>query len=145
MDIERLKQERARHQRRPWPRSLFTRISSIVKAYGLGADFLRALDSLPESLTEDRLLFNKVKAKEPLPLPLFALATEEEYQLITTIISKINNPYLHHVQDPEEIMLSRLLFLRNPHLGPEDLSRWHFTTVLRQELAGKGPAPGIET
>jgi hypothetical protein len=135
MDIERLKQERTQPQKRPWRRSQFTRISSIVKAYGLGESFLRTLDSPPESLTTYGFRFVGGKAKASLELPLFVLATEAEYYLAISIISKINNPYMDYVQDPEEILLCGPLYLRNPHLGPDELSRFHFATLLGWESA----------
>jgi hypothetical protein len=139
MDITILKQERGPHQKRPWRPSRFTRISSIVMAYKLGEGFLQALDSRPESWVGDRLWFKPGKGKAPLEMPLFALATAEDYHLTTTIIRKINNPYLDYVQDPEEILFCRPLFLRNPHLGPDELARFHFSTLLGLELAPVAP------
>ncbi len=135
MDIQRLKQERTRPKKRPWRRSLFTRISSIVKAYGLRESFLRTLDSPSEDLTAygQRIAAGKVKA--PLELPLFGLASEAAYHLAMSIIRKINNPYLDYVQDPDEILLCGLLFRRNPHLVPDELSRFHFAALLKRESA----------
>jgi hypothetical protein len=134
MDIERFKQGRGQPQKRPWRPARFTRISSIVKAYGLGETFLSTLDALPESLGGARRRVKNKKIKAPLELPLFALATAEVYDLTTRIISKVDNPYLDYVQDPEEILLCRPLFHSNPHLGPEALSRFHFATLLGREL-----------
>jgi hypothetical protein len=134
MDKARFKRGRGQPQKRPWRPSRFTRISSIVKACGLGETFLRTLDALPESLTGAGLRFKTMKFKASLELPLFALATAEVYDLTTRIIRKIDNPYLDYVQDPEEILLCRPLFHRNPHLGPEALNRFHFATLLGREL-----------
>jgi hypothetical protein len=134
MDKARFKRGRGQPQKRPWRPARFTRISSIVKAYGLGETFLRTLDALPESLAGAGLRFKTMKFKASLDLPLFALATAEVYDLATRIIRKIDNPYLDYVQDPEEILLCRPLFHRNPHLGPEALSRFHFATLLGREL-----------
>jgi hypothetical protein len=134
MDLERFKQGRGQPQKRPWRPARFTRISSIVEAYGLGETFLSTLDALPESLAGAGLRFTTMKFKASLELPLFALATAEVYDLTTRIIRKIDNPYLDYVQDPEEILLCRPLFHSNPHLGPEALSRYHFATLLGREL-----------
>jgi hypothetical protein len=134
MDKARFKRGRGQPQKRPWRPSRFTRISSIVKACGLGETFLSTLEALPESLTGAGLRFKTMKFKASLELPLFALATAEVYDLTTRIIRKIDNPYLDYVQDPEEILLCRPLFHSNPHLGPEALSRYHFATLLGREL-----------
>jgi hypothetical protein len=142
MDVTLLKEERGRRPRRPWPRSRFTRITSIVRAYRLGESFLRTLDAPPESFTGDSLWFKQGKGKATLEMPLFALATAEEYYLATGIIKKIDNPYLDYVQDPEEILLCRPLFLRNPHLGPDELNRFHFATLLGRERAPARAGPG---
>jgi hypothetical protein len=135
MDIQRLKQERIRPGKRPWRRSPFTRISSIVKAYGLDESFLETLDSPPEALTTYGLRLAAGKVKAPLELPLFGLAPEAEYDLTISIISKVNNPYLDYVQDPDEILLCGPLFRRNPHLGPNELSLFHFAVLLKRESA----------
>jgi hypothetical protein len=134
MDIERFKRERGQAAKRPWRPSQFTRISSIVKAYGLGETFLRTLEAPPESLTGAGRRFKAIKFKTALELPLFALATAEVYDLTTRIIREIDNPYLDYVQDPEEILLCRPLFHCNPHLDPEALNRFHFATLLGREL-----------
>jgi hypothetical protein len=138
MDIERLKQERTQPETRPWRRSPFTRISGIVKAYGLGESFLRTLDSPLEALTAYGLRIAGGRAKASLELPMFGLATKVEYHLAMSIISKINNPYLDYVQDPVEILLCGPLFLRHPHLGPDELSRFHFAALLGRESAPTG-------
>jgi hypothetical protein len=133
MDIQRLKQERSRPGKRPWRPSPFTRICSIVQAYGLGEDFRRTLDALAEDLVAYGLGLAGGKSKAPLEMPLFGLASEAEYHLTLSIIRIINNPYLNYVQDPEEILLCGPLFLRQPHLGPDELSRFHFADLLRRE------------
>lgn len=138
MDIQRLKQERSQPRKRPWRRSSFTRISSIVKAYGLGESFLRTLDSPPEALAAYGLRLATGKVKASLELPLFALALEAEYRLAVSIIRKIDNPYLDYVQDPDEILLCGPLYLRHPHLGPDELSRYHFAALLRRGSAPTG-------
>jgi hypothetical protein len=138
MDIQRLKQEWSQPRQRPWRRSPFTRISSIVKAYALGESFLRTLDSPLEALTAYGLSIAAGKVKAPLELPLFALAPETEYHLAMSIIRKIDNPYLDYVQDPDEILLCGPLYLRHPHLDPDELSRFHFAALLRRESAPTG-------
>jgi hypothetical protein len=135
MDIQRLKQERSQPGKRPWRPSTFTRISSIVRAYGLDESFLRTLDAPPEDLAAYGLGLAGGKVKTSLELPLFGLATEAEYQLTMSIIRKINHPYLNYVQDPEEILLCGPLFRRQPHLGPDELSRCHFADLLQRESA----------
>jgi hypothetical protein len=135
MDIQRLKEERSQPGKRPWRPSTFARISSIVRAYGLDESFLRTLDAPPEDLAAYGLGLAGGKVKTSLELPLFGLATEADYHLAMCIIKKIYNPYLDYVQDPEEILLCGPLFLCQPHLGPDELSRFHFADLLRRESA----------
>lgn len=135
MDLVRhIKSERAQKRiKQPFRRTLFDRISGLVKEYSLGESFLRSLDNF--SLLRENLKFDHVRAKEPFEPPLFSLSTEEEYRVTMAIINKVNNPYLHFVSSPDEILLSGPLFRRNPFLGPDKLARHHFETLLLDELA----------
>lgn len=67
--------------------------------------------------------------------PLFSLATEKEYALTMSIISKVDNSYLKFAQSPGEILLCGPLYRLNPSLSPEKLRRYHFETLLLHERA----------
>lgn len=104
-----------------------------MKAYALGESFLRRLDHFPDHLQGWK--FDHGRVKEPFEPPLFSLLNEEEYRVTIAILNKVNNPYLHFVTSPEEILLAGPLFRLNPSLDPERLARSHFETLLRDELA----------
>ncbi len=123
----------ARRARQPLQRSLFHRIHALVKAYRLGEEFLRALDAYTNGLWQEALESGGVKAKQPFEPPPFSLATEEEYRITTAIIEKVNNPYLRFANAPDEILLCSALYRCNPSLGPEELTRHHFETLLLRE------------
>jgi hypothetical protein len=76
-----------------------------------------------------------VREKEQLELPLFCLATEEQYQVTRAIMNRVANPYLQFANSPEEIRLCMPLFRCNPSLGAAALSRHHFETLLLAERA----------
>lgn len=132
--VKHIKRERAQKRiKQPFRRTLFDRISGLVKEYSLGESFLSSLDNF--SLPRENLKFDHVRAKEPFEPPLFSLSTEEEYRVTMAIINKVNNPYLHFVNSPDEILLSGPLFHGNPSLEPDKLARYHFETLLLDELA----------
>ena len=141
--VKHIKSERAQKKiKQPFRCILFARISSLVKEYALGESFLRRLDNIPDHLLSEDLKFDRVKTKEPFEPPLFSLATEEEYRVTMAIMNKVNNPYLHFVNSPDEILLSGPLFRRNPSLGPDKLARYHFETLLLDELTPSSlPSP----
>jgi hypothetical protein len=135
-----LKRERRnRKAKRPFQRSLFVRINFLVQAYGLGEDFLHKLDEFTDNFSLEKLKHNAVMVKEKLQLPLFDLATPENYRLTMAIIEKVNNPYLHFAHSPDEILLCNPLFRRNPDIEPERLAAYHFQTLLLAGLANESP------
>jgi hypothetical protein len=135
-----LKRERLdRKAKQPFQPSLFVRIHVLVQAYGLGEDFLPKLDEFTDNFSLEKLQNNAVMVKEKLQLPLFDLATPENYRLTMAIIAKANNPYLHFAHSPEEILLSNPLFRRDPDLEPERLAAYHFQTLLLGDLANEKP------
>jgi hypothetical protein len=122
-------------------------VSALVRAYNLDRSFLAQLRdfSLPEA---PRLLPLDLKAKEAFEAPPFALAGAPEYRLAQEILAAADNPYLRFAHSPEELLLSRPLFILNPELEPAALSRVHFRTlaareILRREIADS-KQPGKE-
>jgi hypothetical protein len=127
--VKHIKSERVQKKiKQPFRRALFHRISGLVKEYALG-----------ESLQLDR-----VRVKEHFEPPLFSLSFEEQYRVTMAIMNTVNNAYLHFVNSPDEILLCRPLFSCNPSLGPDKLARYHFETLLLQEL-GKQDGGDAET
>ncbi|MGH7771786.1 MAG: hypothetical protein ACREQA_06070 [Candidatus Binatia bacterium] len=137
--VKHIKRERAQKRiKQPFRRTLFDRINGLVKEYALGESFLSRLDNSSDHLRRENLTFDRVRVKEPFEPPLFSLSTEEEYLVTMGILRKVNYPYLHFVHSPDEILLCGPLFRRNPSLGPEKLARYHFETLLLEELAKQG-------
>ena len=129
---------RGRAQQRakiPLSRTLFDRINDIVKRHALGEPFLANLASFSDDTLGEYLAVYWMRPKDQWESPLFSLSSEAEYRVTTAIIDIINNPYLHFVTSPEEILLCRSLFRRDPALAPEKLSHYHFATLL-MELGG---------
>jgi hypothetical protein len=127
--------KRGRAQKRakqPFRRALFDRINAIVKRHALGEAFVRTLENFSDDQLRQYLTINRIRPKDPLESPLFSLSTEAEYRATIAILNMVNNPYLHFVTSPEEILLCRALFRRDPALAPERLTRYHFATLLRE-------------
>ncbi|RLA90342.1 MAG: hypothetical protein DRG58_02445 [Deltaproteobacteria bacterium] len=134
--IQQLRGQRARRKSKaPFRISLFTRICFLVQTYALGASFIDQLDRPGTQLLEESWARDPVPAKAPWQPPLFALATPGEYQVTMAIITRINNPYLHFVQSPAEILLCQPLFELNPDLSPEVLATYHFAALWQRQLA----------
>jgi len=132
---QQLRGERARRKNKvPFRISLFTRICFLVKTYGLGTSFINLLNKPIDHLAEDFWGQDPVPAKAPFQPSLFALATRAEYQVTMAIITRVNNPYLHFVQSPAEILLCEPLFKLNPALNPEVLASYHFATLWQHQL-----------
>ncbi len=124
---------RGRAQQRatiPLRRTLFDRINDIVRRHALGEPFLANLASFSDDTLGEYLAVYRVRPKDHREPPLFSLSSEAEYRVTTAIIDIINNPYLHFVTSPEEILLCRSLFRRDPALPPEKLTNYHFATLL---------------
>ena len=134
--LKHIKSERAQKKvKHPFRRALFDRINGLVKEYALGESFLKRLDNFPDQLLRENAKLDRGRGKEHFEPPLFSLSTEEEYRVTMAIMEKVNNPYLHFVNSPDEIVLCGPLFSRNPSLGPDKLARYHFETLLLYELA----------
>jgi hypothetical protein len=130
---------RGRAQQRatiPFRRTLFDRINDIVKRYALGEPFLANLASFSDDTLGEYLVVYRMRPKDHWELPLFSLSSEAEYRVTIAILNMANNPYLHFVSSPDEILLCRPLFHRNPFLESEKLAHHHFATLLLQELGG---------
>jgi len=134
--IKDIKQKRARRRRKqPVRRSVFTHISGLVRRHGLGESFLESLDNVDDYLAGENLKFSRVRVKIPMESPLFSLATEDDYIVAMSIISKIDNSYLMFAHSPEEILLCSPLYRLNSSLPPEKLMRYHFETLFLHERA----------
>ena len=138
--LRQLKQERRRSQaRQPFKPSLFVKIYALVQQYGLGDDFLSKIGEFAGNFSPAKLSANPVMVKADLQLPLFALATPEQYRLIMAIIEKVDNPYLYFAHSPEEVLLCIPLFRRHPRLEPERLAAHHFQALLASGPVGDEP------
>ena len=119
--------------------TLYTRVSALVRRYGLDESFARDLGvslAPPGRHEPDSVL---PKRKEPSPASLFSLSTVEEHRVTMAILTRVENPFLEYATSPEEILLSRELFRRNPSLSPETLACHHFRMLLlAEEDAGPG-------
>jgi len=114
----------------PFRRALYTRISGLVRRYGLDEPFLRTLETPGEPHREDGLAAMRLKRKEPYEPPLFSLSTEDEHRVTLAILTRVSNPYLQYATSPDEILVCDSLFRQNPSLHPEKLVCHHFETLL---------------
>jgi hypothetical protein len=136
--LEKIKSERAQSKRkRPFKRTLFDKVTGIVRTYSLEVSFLSILEVPEDYLSEANVESAQLRKKRPIEFPLFSLSAEEEYRLTTAIMNKVNNPYLEFAQSPDEIAISKTLFDLNPSLGADTLERYHFETLLLCERAKK--------
>ncbi len=133
---EYIRNERVRQRKKqPIKRDVFNQISDLVRWYGLKENFLDVLDKVEDYLSKEDLQYIRVRLKTPMEKSLFSLATESEYSLTLSIISKVDNSYLQFAESPEEILLCGPLYGLNPTIGPEKLVRYHFETLLLHERA----------
>ena len=134
--LEKIRNERVQNKRRvPFERTLFDKISGLVRRYSLEESFLSSLENTEDYLSEAKIEFVQLKKKSSMEFQLFSLSPEKEYRLTTAIISKVNNPYLEFARSPDEIAISKTLFDLNPSLETEKLKRCHFETLLLCERA----------
>ena len=61
----------------PFRSALYTRVSGLVRRYGLGDSFLRDLETPPALPRENELSAIRLKRKDPDEPSLFGLSTEE--------------------------------------------------------------------
>lgn len=133
--IRNIRKERAqRDQKQPYRPTLFVRVVSIVRQYNLDSGFLRKLDDFGRTPLEKIVDTCEWKSKSRLTLLLFPLATEEEYNLVRTVLSIADNPYLYYAQSPDEILLSGPLYHRNPSIDPARLEYSHFEALLLADV-----------
>jgi hypothetical protein len=135
MDLRQdIRNERGRQKwKQPYRRGVFNTLLDLVKGYDLGEDFLQLLDNPGDWPPEKNGAFTRVRAKDPFEFSLFPLSTQGEYEVARAILTKIDNPYLRFAHGPEEILLSAPLYEANPRLSSEELTRYHFETLLRHE------------
>jgi hypothetical protein len=136
--LHHIKKERI-HQgkKQPFEREIYTKISSLVRKYCLGTQFIKKLDDNGDYSSGKNLEVSQIKAKRPFEFPLFSLSTQNEHNLTMSIISKVNNPYLTFAHSPEEILLCVPLHQMNPSLRPEKLIRYDYKTLVQYEFAKK--------
>jgi len=132
MDLkDSLRRDRVRErEKEPFLPSLFVHVGGLVRRHGLGAAFCRLVGEMTPEKTEILARTSQSEAKARYEPPLFFLATPEEYQVIQTILTRLDNPYLAWAASPEEILLSPPLWARRPGLPSEALSAHHFAALL---------------
>ncbi|MCK8602233.1 hypothetical protein [Desulfoferrobacter suflitae] len=147
--LQSIKSKRAKQKKKdPVARDVFTRVGWIVRQNGLDEGFLRMLDPAANDAWQTRLGAARVRLKTRTELPLFFLATQEEYRLIRAILRAVDNPYLEFANTPDEILWCRYLFRLNPAIPQDRLIRFHFETLVlhEQDKVGGGlagvPPPG---
>ncbi len=134
--LRRIRTGRAEKRRKPaFQPTLYTRVSGLVRRYGLDQPFLRALETTGELPQADELSAIRPKRKEPYEPPLFSLCTEEEHRVTQAILARVGNPFLQYASSPEEILVCESLFRQNASLSPETLVCHHFETLLLAESA----------
>jgi len=124
-------------KKQPFEREVFTKISTLVRHYGLDENFLKHLDTPEDYPPGEKMDFLRVKPKKPFEFPLFSLCSRDEYDLTQALLRKVNNPYLSFAHSPEEILMSGMLYHMNAKLRPEALRRYDFETLLAYEHAKK--------
>ena len=140
---------------------VFNAVCSIVKAYGLGNDFLKMLDGFEDSSGRQGAGALEVKAKRPLEIPPYCMVPGEAYGLVLDIMGRLDNPYLPFARSPEEMVLSAHLYQCDRSIDARQLLRHDFGTLLlclnaRKELAvlegragsggeGEGEGGGMES
>jgi hypothetical protein len=122
----------------PFRSALYTRVSGLVRRYGLGDSFLRDLATPLELPREDELSAIRLKRKEPAEPSLFGLSTEDVHRVTVGILSRVTSPYLQYATSPDEILVCESLFRQDPFLDAETLASQHFETSL---LAREGTGP----
>lgn len=131
-----IKRKRKQHrEKQPIKRDAFNQVGSIVRTYKLKKSFLSVLENAENYLSKGQLNSNRVRVKAPMEPALFSLVAQDEYVLTTSIIKKINNPYLTFAYSPDEIVWCGPLYRLNPSLKPEKLARYHFETLFLHERA----------
>jgi hypothetical protein len=136
--LEHIRHKRTRKRKKQlFEREVFTKISALVRWYGLDENFLKKLDNAEDYPPREKMDFVRVKTKKPFDFPLFSLSSRDEYDLTRALLRKVNNPYLSFAHSPEEILLSGILYRMNAKLRPEELRRYHFETLLLYEHAKK--------
>ncbi len=136
--LEHIRHKRTRKRKKQlFEREVFTKISALVRWYGLDENFLKKLDNAEDYPPREKMDFVRVRTKKPFDFPLFSLSSRDEYDLTRALLRKVNNPYLSFAHSPEEILLSGILYRMNAELRPEELRRYHFETLLLCEHAKK--------
>jgi hypothetical protein len=135
-----IRAERAERRRKePFHPTLYTRVSALVRRHGLDDRFLLKLEAPLDIPGRTERAATRADRKQPVAPSLFALSTPEEHRVTLAILASASNPFLEYAASPEEILLARELFRRNPSLSPESLACHHFETLLLAEEDGGPP------
>jgi hypothetical protein len=136
--LEHIRHKRTRKRKKQlFEREVFTKISKLVRWYGLDQNFLNKLDTVENYPPGEKMDLCRVRTKKPFDFPLFSLSSRDEYGLTRAILRKVNNPYVSFAHSPEEILLSGILYRMNSELQLEELRRYDFETLLLYEHAKK--------
>ena len=136
--LEHIRHKRTRKRKKQlFEREVFTKISALVRWYGLDENFLKKFDNVEDYPPGEKMDFIRVRTKKPFDFPLFSLSSRDEYDLTRALLRKVNNPYLSFAHSPEEILLSGILYHMNAELRPEEFRRYDFETLLFYEHAKK--------
>lgn len=134
--LERIRKDRGQRKVKQTLKSTrFARIGWIVREYALGMEILTEADRFIGTSLRQKLAIPRVRMKKRFAPPPFVVLTKEEYAIATSIMKKIDNPYLDFVSSPEEVVLAGPLYRRNPSLSIARLHQYHFETLLLYELA----------
>ena len=131
-----LRRDRVRGKgKEPLPRTLFAHVGGLVRHYRLKEKFCQIIAQINAGGIEDLVQAHQDTPKNSYEPPLFFLATPEEYRVIKEILIEADNPYLAWAASPEEILLSRPLYIRCPDLAPEALAARHFAALFVNDIS----------
>lgn len=120
--------EQAR-QRRPWPRSAFQVVASLVREFNLTLEFIKLLEEL------DRRALLKSSREAPACQPeLFPLLPRGRFEVAEALVARYDNPYLIYSVNPYEIRISRELADQYPDLSPTCLTAKSLTAIYQELL-----------
>lgn len=120
--------EQAR-QRRPWPRSGFQVVATLVQKFRLSFEFIEELENL------DRRGLLQASLEAPACQPAwFPLLPRGQFEVAQALLARYANPYLIYSVNPFEIRISRELADKYPDLPPARLSTRSVTAIYQELL-----------
>lgn len=137
MELSRImKREHTRKKaKRPFRRTVYAVVVSIIAEYGLTEDFLKELQSIPPFPKGNSFLNGPLRSKRELKTVPFPLSDPAQFYLARKILERTENPYVGFACSPDEIVLSAPLFRANPGIRPDLLKKRHFESLLLAEIA----------